>query len=65
MTAPNLSRPEEDVRLQCLELAVQACATSGQDCVPVARAFFDFVSGDADLTPRDRILRALEDAGVR
>ena len=61
----SFSRPEEDIRLDCLKLAVQAIPDgSGADCIAVAQAFFEFVSGATDATPRERILRALNDLGA-
>ena len=48
MTAPSFSSPEEDIRLACLRLAVQAHERTGADIFETARAYFGFVSGGPD-----------------
>ncbi len=69
MTPPSFSRPEEDIRLECLRLALSEDgkkAMSGRhvtdgryDYLLFARELFAFVSGEADLTPRQKIEAAL------
>ena len=52
---------QEQLRLKCLELAVQAPG----DPMTNARDFHAFVTGEAEKTPRQVIDAALEAANVR
>lgn len=56
---PMLSDPDQEMRLECLRLAVQ------MQLPDMAREFYAFVTGASDQTPREQIDAALDKANVR
>jgi hypothetical protein len=53
----------EDIalRVRCIELAL---GHPNGDPLSAARTYYAFATGAEDASPRDRILQAMEDAGV-
>ena len=57
-----LSVQDMELRERCVALALGY--SSGGDPVNIARRFYDFIKGEDEKSPRERILQAMEDAGV-
>lgn len=54
-----------EIRLECLRLANAGFGERPEDIVVRSRAYYDFLTGKSDQTPRQIIDAALEAANVR
>lgn len=53
-----------EIRLECLRLANAGYSEFPEDAVKRARAYYDFLMGKSDQTPRQIIDAALDKAGI-
>ena len=56
---------DEELRLECLRLAITNCTGASETIVDDARAFYNFLTGQDAKTTRERTLSALDEANVR
>jgi hypothetical protein len=54
-----------DMRLRALELAIGRSEIIDESVVPIAWAFYEFIAGIHEPSPRDVINDALDKAGVK
>lgn len=57
-----LTPPQSELRERMLDLAI---STGNSDVIGTARRFIAFVTGESDMSPREKINAAMDQADVR